>query len=70
MSKIHTTLDKADYINTASIDRCFKVASYEVIKYGYKQNYILIYYEKILFTSTLGAMLIIFMSSIFITKKD
>jgi hypothetical protein len=70
MSRIHTTLDKADYINTASIDRCFKVASYEVIKYGYNHNYILIYYEKILFTSTLGAMLIIFMSSIFITKKD
>lgn len=51
MSKIHTPYDKASLISTTAIDRCFKVASREVIKYGFGDNIILVYYKSTLIVS-------------------
>jgi hypothetical protein len=50
-SKIHTPNDKATFIDTNSIDRCFKVASEEVIKYGFSNNLFITYYKEIFYIS-------------------
>lgn len=56
-SKIHTPNDKSNFINTASIDRCFKVASKEVIKYGFNNNLFILYYKQIFYVSLVCTIL-------------
>lgn len=57
MSKIHTPLDKASLISTTAIDRCFKVASREVIKYGFNDNPVIIYNKTIMVGSFAGIII-------------
>ncbi|MDP4178149.1 MAG: M28 family metallopeptidase [Bacillota bacterium] len=45
LTRIHTPNDKADFISTASIDRCFKVSSKKIIASAY-DNYLFIFYYK------------------------
>jgi hypothetical protein len=59
MSRIHTPQDKAEYISMKNINRAFSVASKEVIKYGYGNNPLFIYYNQMLILSTIGAMLVV-----------
>jgi Zn-dependent M28 family amino/carboxypeptidase len=56
-SKIHTPNDKAEFINTEAIDRCFKVASIEIIKNAFNEDPMLIHYKKTLFISFWGFIL-------------
>jgi Zn-dependent M28 family amino/carboxypeptidase len=65
LSRIHTPQDRSQYIDTASIDRCFKVASREVIKYGYGNNLLLLYYNKTLPVAWVGCVLILFFFLLF-----
>lgn len=63
MSKIHTPKDRSEFINPDTIDRCFKVASKEIIEYGYNDNLLLIYYREMIIISTATVMCIIFISA-------
>lgn len=70
VQRIHTPDDTDKFINSDSIDRCFKVISGEILKYGFHENFILIYCKQI----TLYSVPIIFLlSSIYINvfkEKD
>jgi hypothetical protein len=60
MSKIHTPNDKLEYISTAAIERCFKVASREVIKEAFDGNILILNYKKVSgFSLTLSIILAI-----------
>jgi Zn-dependent M28 family amino/carboxypeptidase len=56
-TRIHTPDDKASFISSNNIDRCFKVASTEVIKYGFRYNFLLLYYKQIFFISLVGVVI-------------
>ncbi|ERI89445.1 peptidase, M28 family [Clostridiales bacterium oral taxon 876 str. F0540] len=58
MSRIHTPEDKASYIDTGAIDRCFRVASKEVIKNAFGSNPMLLYNKHIVIFS--GCAIIFF----------
>lgn len=45
-SRIHTPLDTVSHINTDSIDRCFDVASSEIVNSAYNNSSIFILYNK------------------------
>lgn len=53
-SRIHTPNDKYSFISTDSIDRCFKITSNEIVKYGFNNNLLLMYYKETIFISLLG----------------
>lgn len=53
-TRIHTPNDKSNFISLTNIDRCFKLASTEVIKYGFENNLILLYYKEIFLASLVG----------------
>lgn len=57
MSVIHTPNDKADKINTSSIDRCYNVIKPDIIKHAYGNNIFLIYYRETLVVAGLGVVL-------------
>ncbi len=64
MSKIHTPDDTVKHISTAAIDRAFNVASKEVIKEGFGNNPMLLYYRKIFMYSLLASILLSIVHSI------
>jgi hypothetical protein len=70
MSRIHTPEDLPAFISAASINRCFKVASREVIKYGYRNNFILIYPTEILLGSVICILGIILIHLITYKEQD
>lgn len=69
LSRIHTPSDKSVSISTASINRAFKVASREVLKYGYNNNLIFIYYNEVLLGSILCIIAILFLH-LFTVKEN
>lgn len=58
MTRIHTPSDKSLFISTKSIDRCFSVASVEVIKQAFDGNPMLIHYKTILMVSFFSIILL------------
>ncbi|KYH29350.1 MULTISPECIES: M28 family metallopeptidase [Clostridium] len=52
-SRIHTPMDKPEFISTTAIDRCFNVVSREVIKYAFGNNLLILYYKETLIGSSL-----------------
>lgn len=70
LTRIHTPSDKSTHISTASIGRCFNVASREVIKYGYNNNLILIYYNEILLGSIICIIAILFIHLFTVKESD
>lgn len=66
MSKIHTPMDKSSYISTKSINRCFKIISGEINKYGFHSNPLLIYYKSLFIISLTGMIT----TSIIYTKNN
>ena len=58
-SRLHSTMDKSIYISTSSIDRCFDVASKEIIKYAYNDDPFLLYTAQICFISGLCSFLLL-----------
>lgn len=57
-TRIHTPNDKASFISTKSIDRCFSVASKEIIKYAFNNNPLIIYYKEFCITSLITILLL------------
>lgn len=51
VSRIHTPRDTYQYINRENIDRCFKVASAEVIATAFDNNIMILNYKKVLLPS-------------------
>ncbi|MCY6485653.1 M28 family metallopeptidase [Clostridium aestuarii] len=58
-SRIHTPNDKPEFISTTAIERCFNVASKEIIKQAYYSNPMLIYYKQCMIISLTGIILIL-----------
>lgn len=56
-SKIHTPIDKSDFIDTKLIQRCFNIASKEIIKSGFGSNPYISYYKEISIISLVGIFL-------------
>lgn len=56
-SRIHTPSDKSNYISSSSIERSFKVASQSIVKYGFKDNLLLIYYKELFWVSLIGIII-------------
>lgn len=59
-SRIHTPNDKAEFINTSSIDRCFKVASKEIISSAYDDAFLIFYCKEIFICSFLAITILSF----------
>jgi len=57
MSRIHTPKDTYDNISLASIERCYDVASKEIVKYTFKNNFIIIYYKECFIISIIGIII-------------
>ena len=58
-SKIHTPMDKFQYINTKSIDRCFNVVSKEIDSYAFNNNPFILYYKCLFAISLCGILIIV-----------
>lgn len=58
-SRIHTPNDKAEFINTKSIDRCFSAVSPYIIKYSYSNNVFIIYNTQICIGSLVVILILI-----------
>lgn len=65
-SRIHTPNDKIDFISSSSIDKCFKVASKEVIKQAFSDNPNILYCKELLILSFFLTTII----SLIIIKKN
>ncbi|WP_291634996.1 M28 family metallopeptidase [Clostridium sp.] len=57
MTRIHTPLDTYENISLDSIERCYDVASKQIVKYTFKDNFIIIYYNECFFISILGVLI-------------
>ncbi|PRR78206.1 Aminopeptidase YwaD precursor [Clostridium liquoris] len=62
LTRIHTPNDKASFISTKSIDRCFKVANREIIKYAYNNNPLILNYKEFCITSFIAILLLFILS--------
>ncbi|AGY76579.1 M28 family metallopeptidase [Clostridium autoethanogenum] len=58
-SKIHTPMDKSQYINTKSIDRCFNVVSKEIDSYAFNNNPFILYSKYLLVISFCGILIMV-----------
>ena len=56
MTRIHTPADTSDHISLTAIDRCYDVASKEIVKYTFKNNFIIIYYKECIIISVIGTL--------------
>ena len=57
MSRIHTPRDTYDNISLASIERCYDVASKEIVKNAFKDSFIIIYYKECFSISIIGIVI-------------
>lgn len=58
-SRIHTPEDTIKFISTSAIERCYDVASKEIIKYAFDENPLFLYYKQGLLISSIGILLIL-----------
>lgn len=69
-SKIHTPSDKAEFINTSSIDTCYTAASKEILTSAFSKNPIVLYDKFILVFSAVGSAFAgIYVVLIFVKNK-
>ncbi|MGV8984153.1 M28 family metallopeptidase [Clostridium sp.] len=57
MTRIHTPKDTSEYISLDAIDRCYDVASKEIVKYTFNDNFIIIYYKECALISIIGILI-------------
>ncbi len=57
MTRIHTPKDTFENISLDAIDRCYDVASKEIVKYTFKNSFIIIYYKEFFLTSIIGILI-------------
>ena len=55
-SRIHTPKDTFDHISLGAIERCYDVASKEIVKYTFKNSFVIIYYKECLLLSIIGIL--------------
>lgn len=56
-TRIHTPKDTFEYISLDSIERCYDVASKEIVKYTFQDNFIIIYYKECIVISIIGILI-------------
>ncbi|MBK5243265.1 M28 family metallopeptidase [Clostridium sp.] len=66
MTRIHTPRDTYDTISLDSIERCYDVASKEIVKNAFKSNFIIIYYKECTAISVMGILIF----ALLYKKKD
>ena len=57
MTRIHTPLDTFEHISLSSIERCYDIASKEIVKYTFKNSAIIIYYKECFLFSIIGVLI-------------
>lgn len=57
MTRIHTPKDTYDHINLDTIERCYDVASKEIVKCAFKDDFIIFYYKECIFISVIGIII-------------
>lgn len=57
ISRIHTPSDKSSFISSNTINRSFKIASREIVKYGFGNNLLIIYYKELILISLIGIVI-------------
>ena len=57
MTRIHTPLDTYEHISLESIERCYDVASKEIVKYTFKNSFLIIYYKESTVISITGIVI-------------
>jgi hypothetical protein len=57
VSRIHTPLDTFEHISLDSIERCYDVASKELVKYTFKSSFIIINYKECFIISIIGIII-------------
>ncbi|MGH4119211.1 M28 family metallopeptidase [Clostridium sp.] len=57
MTRIHTPKDTFEHISLSSIERCYNVASKEIVKYTFKNSIIIIYYKECFLLSILSILI-------------
>ncbi|MFT5873479.1 MAG: hypothetical protein ACI8WT_002424 [Clostridium sp.] len=57
MTRIHTPQDTYENISLYAIERCYDVASKQIVKYTFRDNFIIIYYKECFFISILGILI-------------
>lgn len=68
VSRIHTPKDTFEHINLESIERCYAVASKEIVRNTFKNSFIIIYHKECFVISIIG-ILILSLTYIRISKK-
>jgi len=66
LTRIHTPKDTFENISLTSIQRCYDVASKEIVKYTFNNNFIIIYYKE----CTIISIILILIFSIYYKKKS
>ncbi len=66
MSRIHTPRDTYEHISLDSIARAYDVASKEIVKYTFKDSFIIIYYKECFLVSLIGILIF----SLLYSKKN
>ena len=59
LSRIHTPNDKVEFISSKSIERCFSVASKEILKHAFGAN-MLVLYNRIITIASLALIIMLF----------
>ena len=58
VSRIHTPKDTFEHINLDSIGRCYAVASKEIVRYTFKNSFIIIYHKEFFVISIIGILIL------------
>jgi len=57
MTRIHTPKDTSDHISLDAIQRCYNVASKEIVKYTFKDDFIIIHNKECIVISIIGILI-------------
>lgn len=68
-SRIHTPADKASYISSSSIDRCFKIASRDIINNSYTFSFLILYNKQVCILSLFAMIVLTFISLQYAVKS-
>lgn len=68
-SRIHTPSDKASYINSDSIDRCFKIVSKNIINNSYNFSFLILYNKQVCILSLFSMIILTLILIQYLIKK-
>lgn len=61
-SRIHTPSDKSSYINSSSIDRCFKIVSKDIINNSFNFSFLILYNKQVCILSLFSVIVLTLIS--------